>query len=192
MRRTFTWVPRLSLIGLVGWALLIGGCKTSPGPQPSNAPGTALASITVTSQALPSDHPIPVDYSCDGRDVAPPLTWSAPPDGTKSIVLMLDDPDAPSGTFTHWIVMNLPGDALSLAEGKDPTALGAKVGQNDFHSIRYNGPCPPRGEMHHYRFWVYAVDYVLPLNEGAARSELDAALRGHLVGAGALRATFAR
>jgi Raf kinase inhibitor-like YbhB/YbcL family protein len=145
----------------------------------------------VTSKSLPSDSQIPVDYTCDGKDVPPQLTWSAPPQGTKAIVVVLDDPDAPSGTFTHWIVIDLPADALSLAEGTDPTTLGARIGQNDFHSVRYNGPCPPRGELHRYRFWVYAADYVVPLNEGATRSDLDAALNGHLLAAGALRATFA-
>jgi Raf kinase inhibitor-like YbhB/YbcL family protein len=165
-------------------------CKTS-GLQPSAAPGTAIASITVTSQSLPGDLQIPVDFSCDGKDSSPQLTWSAPPQGTKAIVIMLDDPDASSGSFTHWIVMNLPPDTLSLAAGVDPATLGAKIGQNDFRSVRYNGPCPPRGDLHRYRFWVFAVDYVLPLNEGATRSDLDSALSGHVLGAGALRATFA-
>jgi Raf kinase inhibitor-like YbhB/YbcL family protein len=167
------------------------GCKTSSGPQPSAAPGASLASITVTSKSLPGDLQIPVDYSCDGKDLSPQLTWSAPPQGTKALVVMLDDPDASSGSFTHWTLFNLPPETLSLAEGVDPNSLGAKLGQNDFRSVRYNGPCPPRGDLHRYRFWVYAVDDVLPLNEGATRSDLDAALSGHLLGAGALRATFA-
>ena len=167
------------------------GCKASYGAQPSAPAGAGLASMTVTSKSLPGDLQIPVEYSCDGKDIPPQLTWSAPPEGTKSIAVVVDDQDASSGTFTHWIVMNLPPETLSLAEGTDPTTLGARIGQNDFRSIRYNGPCPPRGEMHRYRFWVYAVDSVLPLNEGTTRSDLDAALAGHLLGAGALKAAFA-
>ena len=93
--------------------------------------------------------------------------------------------------FTHWIVINLPADTLSLAAGVDPTTLGAKIGQNDFHNVRYNGPCPPRGDLHRYRFRVYAADYVLPLNEGATRANLAVALSGHVLGVGALTATFA-
>jgi hypothetical protein len=179
---------------LGGLALLAAApaCKTagSSGPHPSAPDGKTLRSITVTSKSLPSDLQIPVDFTCDGKDVAPQLTWSSPPEGTKSIVVMLDDPDASSGSFTHWIVMNLPPETMSLAEGADPTTLGAKIGQNDFQRVRYNGPCPPRGELHRYRFWIYAADYELPLNEGATRGDLDAALSGHLLGAGALKATF--
>jgi Raf kinase inhibitor-like YbhB/YbcL family protein len=171
--------------------LATDGCQPSSGTQPSAAPGATLGSITVTSKSLPGDLQIPVDYTCDGKDTSPQLTWSAPPEGTKSIALVLDDQDSSRGSFTHWIVMDLPADALSLPEGADPTTQGAKLGQNDFHSIRYNGPCPPHGELHRYRFWVYAADYLLSLNEGASRSDVDAALKGHLLAAGALKATFA-
>jgi Raf kinase inhibitor-like YbhB/YbcL family protein len=182
--------PRRCLIPLA--LVLLAACQTpSSGPSPSAPAGASLASITVTSKSLPGDLQIPVDYTCDGKDAPPQLTWSAPPEGTKSIEIVLDDPDASGGAFTHWIVVNLPGATLALAEGGDPTTLGAKIGQNDFHSVRYNGPCPPRGELHRYRYRVYAADSVLPLNEGATRAELDAALSGHLLGAGALTATFA-
>jgi Raf kinase inhibitor-like YbhB/YbcL family protein len=171
--------------------IALSACKEVGGLQPSAPVGAHLASMTVTSRSIPNDAQIPVEYSCDGKDVSPQLTWSAPPEGTKSIVVLVDDPDASGGNFTHWIVMNVPPDTSSLPEGADPTALGAKIGQNDFHSIRYNGPCPPRGDVHRYRFWIYAVDYLLPLNEGATRTDLDTALSGHLLGAGALKAAFA-
>ena len=185
MRRTLS---RLSCLLLLAPS---AGCKTSSGAQPSAAAGVSLASITVTSKSLPGDLTIPVDYSCDGKDLSPQLTWSAPPEGTKAIVVVLDDPDASSRSFTHWLVLDLPPETRSLPEGADPAALGAKVGQNDFQSVRYNGPCPPRGELHRYRFSVYAVDRPLPLNEGATRSDVDASLSGHLLGAGTLQATFA-
>ena len=186
-RRASVWLSFLALV-----LAATGACVTpSSGLQPSAAPSTSLSSITVTSKSLPGDLQIPVDYTCDGKDLSPQLTWSAPPEGTKSIVIVLDDPDASGGTFTHWLAINLPADSLSLAEGADVTALGAKIGQNDFRSVKYSGPCPPRGDLHRYRFWVYAVDSVVPLNEGATRKDLDAALSGHLLGAGALKATFA-
>jgi Raf kinase inhibitor-like YbhB/YbcL family protein len=165
------------------------GCKSSSGPQPSAPDGRAITSITVTSKSLPPDKQIPVDYTCDGKDVSPELTWSAPPEGTKAIAIVVDDPDA-SSLFTHWIVMDLPPQATSLAEGADVAALGGKTGVNDFKNVRYNGPCPPRGELHRYRFWVYAADDALRLSESATRADLDAALAGHLLGAGALKATF--
>jgi Raf kinase inhibitor-like YbhB/YbcL family protein len=181
--RTSLWVGAL-------FASLAGCKTTAAGPQPSAPAGRSVTSITVTSKSFPADLQIPVDYTCDGKDLSPALTWSAPPEGTKSIIVLVDDPDASSGSFTHWIAIDLPADTTSLAEGVDVTTLGAKTGQNDFRSVRYNGPCPPRGELHRYRFWIYAADYVVPLNEGATRSDLDAALSGHLLGAGALKATF--
>ncbi len=119
---------------IAGCALL-GGCQTASGPQPSAPVGGHLSSLTVTSKSVPGDQQIPVDYTCDGTDVPPQLTWSAPPDGTKSIAIVVDDQDSSSGAFTHWIVIDLPADALSLAEGIDPTTLGAKIGQNDFSEL---------------------------------------------------------
>jgi Raf kinase inhibitor-like YbhB/YbcL family protein len=193
-------MTRIPLLGLLLAGGLVTSCKTSTGPQPSAGPGGSVSSMTVTSKSFPSDLQIPVDYSCDGKDVSPQLTWSAPPQGTKALVVMVDDPDASSGSFTHWILLNLPPEMLSLAEAVDPASIetarqgspsGAKVGQNDFRNVRYNGPCPPRGDLHRYRFWIYAADQVLPLNEGATRADLDAALSGHLLGAGMLKATFA-
>ena len=144
----------------------------------------------MTSKSFSSGGQIPVEYTCDGKNVSPQLTWSSPPEGTKALVVIADDMDA-SGGFTHWIVLNLPPDTLSLAEGIDPATLGARVGQNDFKNIRYNGPCPPHGDMHRYQYRVFAADYVLPLGDGAARAQIDAALAGHLLGAGSFAASFA-
>jgi Raf kinase inhibitor-like YbhB/YbcL family protein len=163
---------------------------TQSGPGPSAVPGKSLASITVTSKSFPSDLQIPVDLSCDGKDTSPQLTWSSPPEGTKSLALIIDDPDAPGSTFTHWVVFDLPPETLMLEPGVDPATLGAKVGLNDFHNVRYNGPCPPRGEMHRYQFRVFAADYVIPLKDGATRAAVDAALSEHVLGFGTLLATF--
>jgi Raf kinase inhibitor-like YbhB/YbcL family protein len=181
------WFPLALLVS----ALPFCACgATQSGPGPSGVPGKSLASITVTSKSFPSDLQIPVDLSCDGKDTSPQLTWSSPPEGTKSLVLIVDDPDAPGSTFTHWVVFDLPPETLMLEPGVDPATLGAKVGLNDFRNVRYNGPCPPRGEMHRYQFRVFAADYVLPLKEGVPRADVDAALSEHVLGFGTLLATF--
>ena len=172
-----------------------GGCEEQQGLGPSAPNGVAMGSITVTSKSFPSGGQIPIDYTCDGKNISPQLTWSAPPAGTKSLVVMLDDPDAPGGTLTQWIVFDLPADMLTLAEAVEPSelgTLGAKIGQNDAHNVSYSGPCPPRGDgMHRVQFHVYALDAVLPFEEGISRAQLDGALSGHVLGHGALSARFA-
>jgi Raf kinase inhibitor-like YbhB/YbcL family protein len=166
-------------------------CNTSSGPGPSAPLGMTVSSLTVTSKSIPSDLQVPVEYTCDGKNVSPQLTWSAPPEGTKSLAIVVDDIDT-SGDYTHFIAINLPPETLSLREGADLGEIGARIGQNDGKSVRYDGPCPPRGVIHRYRFRVLAVDQVLPLGEGATRAALDRALVGHLLGEGALVAVFSR
>ena len=175
----------------ISLALLAGpvACKSAM-PGPSTPPGVTEASMTVTSSAFTSNGQIPVDYSCDGADRSPALTWSSPPEGTKSIAIILDDPDAPGGTFTHWIAFNLPPDARTLAEGVDPTTVGARLGENDFQSVGYRGPCPPKRELHRYFFHVYALDAQLDARDGVNREGIGAAMNRHLLGEGALVGTF--
>lgn len=179
---------RLSL-ALTAAALGMVACDTSSTPGPSAPVGASAASLTVTSKSFPSDLQVPVEYTCDGRNVSPQLTWSSPPEGTKALVVILDDIDA-TGGFTHWVAFNLPADALSLAEGADVAALGGRVGLNDQHNVQYDGPCPPRSTFHRYRFRVYASDRVLPLEEGATRSAVEGALAGHVLAVGSLVANF--
>jgi len=167
-----------------------GACEPQNGPAPSAPPGKSASSITVTSKSFASGGQIPVDLSCDGKNVSPQITWSSPPEGTKSLVVIVDDPDASHGTFTHWLVFDLPPTELALAEGVDPATLGAKIAQNDFHNVRYDGPCPPRNELHRYQFTVFAADYAVPLTESATRADVDEALSGHVLGAGTLVGTF--
>jgi Raf kinase inhibitor-like YbhB/YbcL family protein len=146
--------------------------------------------MTVTSRAFASNAAIPVDHTCDGRDALPTITWSAPPEGTKSLVLIVEDPDVSSGIFTHFVLFNLPADAVSVSDGANLAALGASVGVNDFGNARYNGPCPPKSEPHRYRFRVSALDAPLKLGEGAPRESVDAAMDGHLLGEGSLVGYF--
>jgi Raf kinase inhibitor-like YbhB/YbcL family protein len=177
------------LLAAVVGACVLADCKTTTA-GPSAAPGVTVASLTVTSNAFASNGQIPVDYSCDGADKSPGITWSSPPDGTKSLVVILDDPDAPSGTFTHWIVFNLSPDTRTLAEAVDPSTIGARLGANDFHSVTYNGPCPPKRELHRYYVRVYALDAQLSAREGSTRDEVGAAMNQHVLGEGALVGTF--
>ena len=165
------------------------GCKSGVG-ELSSAPGVTLSSLAVTSRSLPSSHAIPVDYTCDGADKSPQLTWSAPPPGTKTFAIFAEDPDAPGGTFTHWIAYNVPGDARELPEAADPATLGGAVGNNDFNRPGYSGPCPPKGELHRYYFRVFALNAAVDLTPGSTRAAVDEALTGHVLARGALVGTF--
>jgi len=137
-----------------------------------------------------------VDNGCDGKDVFPGLIWSAPPPNASSLALIVDDPDARGGTFTHFIAFNLPPDGRSLPEGADPSKpgkpdeSGARIGRNDFDAVRYNGPCPPKREEHHFRFTLYALDVKLNARDGASRKDVDQAMSGHVLGQGTLTGRF--
>jgi hypothetical protein len=151
-------------------------------------------SITVKSLAFVQGSGIPAKYTCDGRDVSPPLEWTAAPATTKSYAVIVDDPDAPRGTFTHWVLFNIPSRQTKLEEGV-PTAQtlsnGAKQGKNDAGSIGYYGPCPPTG-IHRYRFKVYALDAMLNLKSGVTVGELEKAMGGHVIAQGELMGKYAR
>lgn len=125
---------------------------------------------------------IPVQFTCDGSDVSPLLRWSGEPSGTKSFALILDDPDAPGGIFTHWLLWDIPAHVHSLPEGSEDSAVG-KSGLNDFRKRGYGGPCPPRGAgPHRYFFRLFALDTAtLGLSPGTKRSALEKALRKHIV-----------
>ncbi len=183
-----TWHRAAMLVGLSCAAC--NGCRSGGGGAPSAAPGVTMATMTVTSRAFAPNTPIPVDYSCDGADKSPPLAWSAPPPGTRSIAVVVDDPDAPGGDFTHWIVFDLPGTTLGLAEGADVAVLGAAEGTNGFGRAAWGGPCPPRREMHRYFFHVYALDAPLAARPGASRDAVDAAMNQHVLAEGTLTGTF--
>ncbi|WP_394848260.1 YbhB/YbcL family Raf kinase inhibitor-like protein [Pendulispora brunnea] len=165
-------------------------CKSVGGLAPNPAPGVTVATIAVTSQAFTEGGPIPVDAGCDGKDVFPGLIWSAPPPGTRSLTLIVDDPDAPSGTFTHYIAFNLPPELRALREGGDPVKEGGRLGRNDFDAVRYNGPCPPKSTEHHYRFTLYALDTPLGVKEGSQTADVVKAMNGHLLGQGTLTGRF--
>ena len=163
------------------------------GPK-SEAKGGKKMQIKVTSTAFEEGGMIPKQYTCDGTDVSPPLAWTSVPEGTKTIALICDDPDAPMGTWVHWVLFNLPADVKELP-GSVPLQkrleTGAIQGTNDFRKIGYGGPCPPGG-THRYYFKLYAVDTELNLQAGATKRELLKAMEGHILGEGQLMGKYKR
>lgn len=156
--------------------------------------GAAMGSLTVTSTAFVEGDMVPKQYTCDGRDVSPPLSWSGIPDGAKSIALICDDPDAPVGTWVHWVVYDMPASTSGLPEHVTAAGglpRGAKQGMNDFRKMDYGGPCPPGG-IHRYFFKVYALDRELGLREGATRAELVKSMEGHILAQGQLMGRYSR
>lgn len=138
--------------------------------------------------------PIPAKYTCEGQNLSPPLTFGIPT-GTKTLVLIVDDPDAPKGTFTHWTVWNIPPEVQSLSEGaKELFTKGSTVKQgiNDFGQTRYGGPCPPPGKPHRYFFKLYALDAPIDLKEGANKQEVEKAMKGHIIDKAQLVGTYQR
>lgn len=137
--------------------------------------------LSLKVQGFDDGGTIPTRHTCDGEDSSPALQWSGEPKDAQSFALIVDDPDAPAGTWTHWLLWDVPAHVHSLSEGFRPGAAGAS-GKNDFGRPGYGGPCPPKGPAHRYYFTLYALDRpVLGLPAGARRQELDRALKGHIL-----------
>lgn len=151
--------------------------------------------IKITSPAFSEGGAIPKKYTCAGENISPALSWSGLPDGTKSLALILDDPDAPSGIFTHWVLYDMPSSLSGLPEGvaAAPTVEGIGAqGTNSFRKTGYGGPCPPKGPAHHYNFYLYALDISTGLKPGASKNDLQKAMQGHILAQGRLIGTYAR
>jgi Raf kinase inhibitor-like YbhB/YbcL family protein len=139
--------------------------------------------MKLQSPAFQQGELIPVKYTCDGMDVSPPLTWTDTPRGTRSLALIADDPDAPRGTWVHWVAWNIPADARALPEGlpkQDSIQSGMKQGTTDFKKVGYGGPCPPSG-THRYFFKLYALDVTLDLPASTTKAALEKAMNGHIL-----------
>jgi len=152
-------------------------------------------SFQIASTAFPNGGMIPKKFTCDGPDVSPQLTWKEAPAGTQSFTLIMDDPDAPVGTWVHWVLYNLPANTRELPEGvemQEQLASGAMQGRNDFRRIGYGGPCPPPGTPHNYHFKLYALDTKLNLKAGAIKPELELAIKGHILGETELMGRYGR
>lgn len=148
----------------------------------------------ITSAAFAHEGSIPVKYSCDGEDISPALGWGDPPEGTRSLALICDDPDAPVGTWVHWVLYNLPVETRSLPEAVPPDADladGSRHGQNSWRRLGYGGPCPPSG-THRYFFKLYALDTNLGLASGVSKAQLLEAMEGHILGQAELMGTYSR
>jgi Raf kinase inhibitor-like YbhB/YbcL family protein len=150
--------------------------------------------MEIKSSAFGSGEMIPAKYTCDGADFSPPLDWSGSPAGTKSFALVCDDPDAPMGTWVHWVIFDIPPSATMLAEGvtrEKELPGGGTQGINDFRKIGYGGPCPPGG-THRYFFKLYALDAMLGLKPGITKDQLLKAMRGHILAEAQLMGTYRR
>jgi len=148
----------------------------------------------VTSSAFAPGEAIPRKYTCDGEDISPPLAWSNPPQDTQSFALIADDPDAPMGTWVHWVLYNLPAEARSLPQAISPEAElpdGSRHGNNSRPRLGYAGPCPPSG-THRYFFKLYALDTVLDLTAGASKEQLLQAVEGHILAQAELMGSYTR
>ena len=149
----------------------------------------------LTSSAFKSGDPIPRRYTCEGEDLSPPLHWGVPPATTKSFVIIADDPDAPVGTWVHWVIYDLPLDLRGLTEAvppKDRLPNGALQGLNDFKRVGYGGPCPPTGKPHRYYFTLYALDVTLNLKPRATKAQVLDASKGHVLAEAQLMGRFGR
>lgn len=151
--------------------------------------------LRISSPAFAERQMIPMKHTCDGDDLSPPLRLEGVPSGTKTIALICDDPDAPVGTWVHWVLYNVPATVSELSQGvptRDVIPSGAKQGMNDFGGIGYGGPCPPRGSSHRYFFKVYALDAGLSLKARATKKDLTDAMKGHILAEGQLMGTYKR
>ena len=148
-----------------------------------------MGALQITSPAFQNNDNIPSKYMCDGSDINPALVIENCPPGTKSLALICDDPDAPMGTWVHWVIWNIPPSVKEIKENTVPQ--GAVEGMNDFRRHRYGGPCPPSG-THRYFFKVYALDTMLTINPNSTKVDLEKAMQGHILAQGQLIGLYKR
>ncbi len=142
-------------------------------------------SFQISSTAFSEGGMIPKKFTCDGPDVSPQLSWKDAPAATQSFALIMDDPDAPVGTWVHWVLYNLPANTKELPEGvekQEQLAGGGLQGRNDFRKVGYGGPCPPTGNPHRYYFKLYALDAKVDLKAGVTKADAERAMKGHILG----------
>jgi Raf kinase inhibitor-like YbhB/YbcL family protein len=175
-------------------AALLAGFLTAGHAQNPSTHGATMK-LHLASTAFAEGQPIPRRHAFDEQDVSPALQWSGAPPAAKSLALICDDPDAPAGTWVHWVIYDLPPATVGVAEGvpKSPELPnGAKQGVNDYKKIGYGGPCPPPGQAHRYFFKLYALDTVTGLKSGATKTDLLKAMDGHVLAEAQLMGTYQR
>lgn len=171
---------------MAGLLVMLAGCSTTATLEREV---WGMEKMVIRSPAFLAGAAIPATYTCDARDVSPPLVIGSVPAGTRSLALVMDDPDAPGGTWVHWVMWNIPPDTREIPENILP--VGAKQGKNSWKRAGYGGPCPPSG-THRYVFKLYALDTTLNLSSSAGKAELERAMEGHLLAVGQYMGTYAR
>jgi len=182
-------------VALAGLILLFA-CRSSSAPTAADQAmkGAGTMAFTLQSSAFQNGGSIPKKFTCEAADVSPELTWSGAPEKTQSFALIADDPDAPMGSWVHWVIYDLPANTAKLPEGvpnQEQTADGAQ-GKNSSGKIGYGGPCPPPGKPHRYFFKLYALDSKLNLKPGARKPEVEAAMKGHVLAQAELMGKYGR
>ena len=157
--------------------------------------GSHKMTLQISSTAFQNESDIPKKFTCDGADVSPQLSWTEPPPSTQTFAVIADDPDAPVGTWTHWVLYDLPASVRELPENVskvDALPNSARQGRNDFRKLGYGGPCPPPGKPHRYYFKLYALDAKLSLSPGASKQEVEQAMQGHVLANAELMGKYGR
>jgi len=172
------------------------GVAAAPGgARVAGEPGANTMAFAISSTSFSTGGDIPKKFTCDSADVSPELSWTGAPAGVRSFALIADDPDAPVGTWTHWVFFDLPPQTTELPEGVpkvDEPPSGGRQGRNDFRKIGYGGPCPPPGKPHRYFFKLYALDQMLNLKSGSSKKEVEQAMQGHILGKAELMGKYGR
>lgn len=188
MREAYALVGIAALIVLVGAWYAFHTSSTYIVDTKVSDPMTSTSTLSLTSSAFEHETSMPSKYTCDGPNVSPPLAWSNVPEGTASFALVMDDPDAPGGTWDHWIVFNIPPSVSGVAESEEPEGV---PGKNSFGRSGYGGPCPPSGS-HRYIFRLYALDASLDISEGSSKAEVLGSMEGHIIEQAELMGTYQR
>lgn len=186
------FLPEIHQSGGFAMFMMLMGLLLAAG---ATALATPKTNMQLTSTVFKEGQPIPAKYTCDGKDVSPSLQWTNAPANTRSLALIADDPDAPGGTWVHWVLYDLPSTTTELAENTPKSQHlpgGAKQGLNDFRRLGYGGPCPPPGKPHRYFFKLYALDTLLDLKPGATKAEVERALENHVLARAQLMGTYQR
>jgi Raf kinase inhibitor-like YbhB/YbcL family protein len=176
---------KLALLSLI--ILLAAGCISKEEIHMEN--------ISISSEGFKSGDVIPDIYTCKGKDISPSFSWKGIPAGTKSIALIMEDPDAPGATFVHWVLYNVPAQTQKLPEGMPHDKIladGSIQGMTDFGRTGYGGPCPPPGKLHRYYFKIYALDSMIDLAPGASKKRLENEMVGHILAKGEVMGTYKR
>lgn len=196
-------------VAMVSITLLASGCTTPETPAPDDTAPPAQEPQTpvqeeatdvdwkLTSSAFEDGESIPARYTCSGQDLSPTLEWTDPPEGTQELAMVVDDPDAPRGTFVHWVIYGLDPDISALPEGMPAgeeldSPVVCRQGRNDFDAMGYRGPCPPGGEEHRYFFKLYALEETINLRPGVTKAELMDEIEGKTIAKAELVGRYSR